>query len=107
MVDFQPPDLPEPDHDALWDAWFDKQEKNGCAVLTRSEWHERLDEAARDGYAEGRSDQAEEDSPLVEALELIASLYDYEASCGDLASRLYEARCIARAALSKATGEPQ
>jgi hypothetical protein len=39
-------------------------------------------------------------SALREALETIASLYDYEASCGDLASRLYEARNIARAALA-------
>jgi hypothetical protein len=59
-VNFQPPDLPEPDHDALWDAWFDKQKKNGMAVLTRSEWHERLDEAARDAYAEGRNDERED-----------------------------------------------
>ena len=44
---------------------------------------------------------------LLEALESIASMYDYEASCGDLASRLYEATCLARAAIAKATGEQQ
>ena len=42
---------------------------------------------------------------LLAALESIASMYDYEAACGDLASRLYEATCLARAAIAKATGE--
>jgi len=37
---------------------------------------------------------------LEDVLESIASMYDYEKSCGDLASLLYEARCMARAALA-------
>ena len=42
---------------------------------------------------------------LLAALESIASMYDYEASCGDLASRLYEATCLARAAIAKAEAQ--
>lgn len=42
---------------------------------------------------------------LLEALESIESLYDHETSVGELASRLYQARCIARFAIAKATGE--
>ena len=39
---------------------------------------------------------------LLEALESIAGMYDYEASACDLASRLYEARCIANTIITKA-----
>lgn len=58
--DFQPPDQPEPDYDALWDSWFEAKEKNGYAVLTRDEWHTKLDEASTLAYAEGRAEEREE-----------------------------------------------
>jgi hypothetical protein len=64
-MSFQPPDPPEPDYDALWESWFDQQEKNGYAVLSRDEWKSRLNEAATDAYAEGRSDQREDDMRLL------------------------------------------
>lgn len=41
---------------------------------------------------------------MLEALELIFSLYDDSKSCGELASLLYEARCIARNPIAKALG---
>lgn len=65
MSEFQPPDTPEEDIDAKWDAWFDQQEKNGYAVISRDEWKEKLDEAATDGYAEGRKDQLEDMTALI------------------------------------------
>lgn len=68
MSDFQPPDTPEPDSDALWEEWFDKQEKGGYAVISREEWNAKLDEAASIGYAEGRADEREEAKPLIEEL---------------------------------------
>lgn len=40
----------------------------------------------------------------LEALESIGSMYDYEASVGDLASRLYEARCIANPSITTLKG---
>ena len=39
---------------------------------------------------------------LLEALETIIDLYEYGASCGELASRLYDARSISIFALTKA-----
>jgi hypothetical protein len=42
---------------------------------------------------------------LLEALETIRDLWEYEAGCGDLASRLYDARSISIAAIAKAQGE--
>lgn len=41
---------------------------------------------------------------LLEALETIRDLYEYETSCGELASRLYDARSIAIFAIAKAEG---
>jgi hypothetical protein len=54
---FQPPDPPEPDYDAMRDAEYDRYEKLGYAIISRDEWRAKLDEAARDGYAEGRKDE--------------------------------------------------
>ena len=39
---------------------------------------------------------------LLEALETIRDLWEYEASCVDLANRLYDARSISIAAIAKA-----
>ena len=41
---------------------------------------------------------------LLEALEKIRDLYEYETSCGELASRLYDARSISIFAIAKAEG---
>lgn len=65
MSYFQPPDPPEPDYDAMWEAWFDQQEKNGYAVLSRDDWNAKLDEAASIGYSEGRKDALEEEKQLL------------------------------------------
>jgi hypothetical protein len=42
---------------------------------------------------------------LLEALETIIDLYEYDSSCGELASRLYDARNISIFAIAKAEGE--
>ena len=42
---------------------------------------------------------------LLKSLEKIRDLYEYETSCGELASRLYDARSISIFAISKAEGE--
>lgn len=42
---------------------------------------------------------------LLEALEVISRLYDYEATSGENSSRLYDARSIALLAIAKARGE--
>ena len=41
---------------------------------------------------------------LLLALEKIRDLYEYETSCGELASRLYDARSISIFAIAKAEG---
>ena len=67
-MEFQPPDTPEPDRDAEIDAWFAEKERYGYSVLSRDdreEWKKKLDDAANDGYAEGRRDEAEELSKLL------------------------------------------
>lgn len=40
---------------------------------------------------------------LLEALEKIEALYEYDASVGDLSTRLYDAKTIALAAIARAT----
>ncbi len=65
MNEFQPPEHDEEPEDDKWERFFAEKEKNGYAVLSRSEWREKLDEAARDGYAEGRNDQREDDTRLL------------------------------------------
>lgn len=52
--------------------------------------HERIRAAAQD---------------MLAALESIESMYDDSVSVGDLAMRLYEARCIARLVIAKVTGK--
>jgi hypothetical protein len=99
VSDFQPPDPPEPDYDALWESWFDQQEKNGYAVLSRDEWKSRLNEAATDAYAEGRKDQREDDAELLAFVE--SWLADFTA-CGTTDS---PREAEARALIAKATGE--
>ena len=42
---------------------------------------------------------------LLEALGTIRDLYEYDTSCGELASRLYDARSISIFAIAKAEGE--
>lgn len=69
-MNFQPPDVEE-DRDAMFEAWFAQQEKNGYAVLSRDELRGKLDEAATDGYAEGRKDERAEFAPLIAAVEQI------------------------------------
>lgn len=64
-MNMQPPDRDDEPEDDKWDRWFTEQEKNGYAVLSRDEWRSRLDETARDGYAEGRSDQRADDIRLL------------------------------------------
>jgi hypothetical protein len=64
---FQPPDPPEPDYDAMREAEYDRYEKLGYAIIARDEWREKLDEAARDGYAEGRKDEREELLSIIRA----------------------------------------
>lgn len=59
LGEFQPPDHEE-DIDSKWDRWFEQQERCGYAVISREEWRKKLDEAARDGYAEGRIDEVEQ-----------------------------------------------
>lgn len=44
---------------------------------------------------------------LLEALVIISGLYSCDASTSDLASRMYDASCIAKTAISKITGEKQ
>jgi hypothetical protein len=51
----------EEDSDAMLDAWFDQQETCGMLVVSREELRQRIALACSDAYAEGRSDQAEED----------------------------------------------
>ena len=41
---------------------------------------------------------------LLEALGTIRDLYEYDTSCGELASRLYDARSISILAIAKAEG---
>jgi hypothetical protein len=41
---------------------------------------------------------------LVEALDLIAGMHDFEASTGSLAMSMYEASCIAKSLVAKAKG---
>ncbi len=60
MSEFQPPDIEEEPEDDKWERWFDQQEKNGYAVISRDDWTARLNEAATDGYAEGRKDERED-----------------------------------------------
>jgi hypothetical protein len=107
MSEFQPPDPPEPDIDAMWDAWFDQQEKGGYAVISRDEWKAKLDEAASIGYAEGRVDAIEEAKPLYDeilhALESILEISQEEHFIRGADSKLYEVGTIARLAI-KATG---
>ena len=55
----------EQDPDDLWDQWFRQQERNGKAVIDRQEWRDKLVEAARDGYAEGRKDERESFLPAL------------------------------------------
>ena len=43
----------------------------------------------------------DEDADLVDALDRIANLYDHEATTIELASAMYDARCIALSALAK------
>jgi hypothetical protein len=62
---FQPEDPPEPNYDAMADSMFDAYEKLGYAVISRDEWHAKLDDAAKDGYAEGRNDEREENLRLL------------------------------------------
>lgn len=40
--------------------WLDSRVRMGHYVLTRDELNERIDEAQRDAYAEGRKDEREE-----------------------------------------------
>ncbi len=68
-MNFQPEDPPDVEPD--WDEIFDRYEKNGYAVIDREEWKQRLDDAATDGYAEGRSDEREEWAPVLAALQPI------------------------------------
>lgn len=85
LGEFQPPDPPEEDIDAKWDRWFDQQERNGYAVISRADWREKLDETARDGYADGRSDERDALLPalrqvrnaLKEAELLLSRAYSY------------------------------
>ena len=60
LSEFQPPDPEEEPEDDKWERWFAEQEKGGYAVISRDEWHAKLDAAAMDGYAEGRNDAREE-----------------------------------------------
>lgn len=60
MSEFQPPDREEEPEDDKWERWFAEKEKGGYAVISRDEWHSRLDDAATDGYAEGRKDEREQ-----------------------------------------------
>ena len=101
LGEFQPADTPEPDHDALWDSWFEQQEKNGYAVISRDEWHAKLDEAARDGYAEGRKDERDEWAPVLAALLQLATA-TAAANMVDAGQRLALER--AKAAIAAATG---
>lgn len=39
---------------------FERYEKCGYAVISRDEWARKLDDAAKDGYAEGRKDELEQ-----------------------------------------------
>jgi hypothetical protein len=79
LGEFQPPEVEE-DRDAMWDAWFDQQEKNGMAVLSRDEWKDALNTAAIDGYAEGRNDEREDwEGPLALLRESAATFRRYEA----------------------------
>jgi hypothetical protein len=71
MSEFQPPDREEEPEDDKWERWFAQQEKNGYAVISRDEWRAKLDEAATDGYAEGRKDEREAHAPLRSAAEQI------------------------------------
>ncbi len=47
----------------------------------------------------------DEDNDLMDALDKIANLYDYEMPVGQAASALYDATCIAIGALNKMRGE--
>lgn len=60
MSYFQPPDPPEPDYDAMAEAWLLEKERHGYLVLTRDEFKQRLDSHATDAYAEGRKDETED-----------------------------------------------
>lgn len=59
------PDVEEEPDDEKLEHWFAEKERNGYAVLSLDEWKAKLDDAASDGYAEGRSDQIEEFAALL------------------------------------------
>jgi hypothetical protein len=61
---FEPPDAEE-DREAMMEAWFDQQEKNGMVVASREELRDRIDRECTDAYAEGRADQYREDKGLM------------------------------------------
>jgi len=47
-----------------------------------------------------------ENAALREALEFAAKAHDYEAATFELASRLYDVSCVARAALARKEAQP-
>lgn len=59
ISEFQPED-PEEDRDAMFEAWVEQQERNGYVCITPDELRQRIDDACKDAYAEGRKDEREQ-----------------------------------------------
>jgi hypothetical protein len=57
---------PEEDRDDQWNRWFDQQKHNDMVVVvSRDELKDRLDRECSDAYAQGRSDQLDDDKDLL------------------------------------------
>ena len=113
MSEFQPPDPPEPDYDTLADEMFDRYEKCGYAVISRDEWKSKLDDAATDGYAEGRSDEREEwtarqgqdvNATMLDELRSIVQLY-LDAEPSQRTAPFWSAYLLAKSGIKTATDE--
>src|SRR5574341_2152533 len=74
--------------------WFEQQEKNGYAVISRDEWRAKLDDAAQDGYAEGRKDERE--ATVSEFAALLPGAYYMDPSDGGNISTLEQFKRMAQ-----------
>lgn len=72
---------------------------NGMVICSRNPYEDKAEEFAANARLIAAA------PTLLEVLESIESMYDHSTSVGELASRLYEAKCLARIAIAKATGE--
>lgn len=81
----------------VWEQYLDGGASDFEAVQKRANSHGDMFGRARIA----RLAYIDEDADLADALDRIANLYDHESTTGELASAMYDARCIALAALAK------